>query len=105
MQMYKAEGKTKPSKIDDTSSKNYVYIRENIKTEKRKDENGKNERNDVIKQSYNGTEHGCHAFSAFESCKYWQCVADYHNNCHCQRIIGEIIYPSPVFKERTEYIG
>lgn len=43
MQMYKAEGKTKPSKIDDTSSKNYVYIRENIKTEKRKDENGKNE--------------------------------------------------------------
>jgi hypothetical protein len=41
--MYKAEGKTKPSKIDDTSSKNYVYIRENIKTEKRKDENGKNE--------------------------------------------------------------
>lgn len=43
MQMYKAEGKTKPSKIDDTSSKNYVYIRENIKTEKRKDGNGKNE--------------------------------------------------------------
>lgn len=43
MQSYKAEGKTKPSKIDDTSSKNYVYIRENIKTEKRKDENGKNE--------------------------------------------------------------
>lgn len=43
MQMYKAEGKTKPNKIDDTSSKNYVYIRENIKTEKRKDENGKNE--------------------------------------------------------------
>lgn len=43
MQMYKAKGKTKPSKIDDTSSKNYVYIRENIKTEKRKDENGKNE--------------------------------------------------------------
>lgn len=43
MQMYKAEGKTKPSKIDDTSSQNYVYIRENIKTEKRKDENGKNE--------------------------------------------------------------
>ena len=43
MQSYKAEGKTKPDKIDDTSSKNYVYIRENIKTEKRKDENGKNE--------------------------------------------------------------
>lgn len=43
MQMYKAEGKTKPNKIDDTSSKNYVYIRENIKTEKRKDENGKDE--------------------------------------------------------------
>ena len=41
--MYKAEGKTKTSNIDDTSSKNYVYIRENIKTEKRKDENGKNE--------------------------------------------------------------
>lgn len=43
MQSYKAEGKTKPDKIDDTSSKNYVYLRENIKTEKRKDENGKSE--------------------------------------------------------------
>lgn len=43
MQMYKAEGKTKPSKIDDTSSKNYVYIRENIKMEKRTDEEGKSE--------------------------------------------------------------
>lgn len=43
MQSYKAEGKTKPDKIDDTSSKNYVYLRENIKTEKRKDENGSSE--------------------------------------------------------------
>ena len=43
MQSYKAEGTTKPSKIDDTSSKNYVYLRENIKTEKRKNEEGKSE--------------------------------------------------------------
>ena len=43
MQSYKAEGTTKPEKIDDTSSKNYVYLRENIKTEKRKNEEGKSE--------------------------------------------------------------
>lgn len=43
MQMYKAEGKTKPSKIDDISSKNYVYLRENIKMEKRTDEEGKSD--------------------------------------------------------------
>jgi hypothetical protein len=43
MQSYKAEGTTKPEKIDDISSKNYVYLRENIKTEKRTDEEGKSE--------------------------------------------------------------
>ena len=43
MQSYKAEGTTKPEKIDDTSSKNYVYLRENIKTEKRTNEEGKSE--------------------------------------------------------------
>lgn len=41
MQSYKAEGTTKPEKIDDISSKNYVYLRENIKMEKRTDEEGK----------------------------------------------------------------
>lgn len=43
MQSYKAEGTTKPEKIDDTSSKNYVYLRENIITEKRTNEEGKSE--------------------------------------------------------------
>lgn len=43
MQSYKAEGTTKPEKIDDISSKNYVYLRENIKMEKRTDEEGKSE--------------------------------------------------------------
>lgn len=43
MQSYKAEGTTKPEKIDDISSKNYVYLRENIKMEKRADEEGKSE--------------------------------------------------------------
>lgn len=43
MQSYKAEGTTKPEKIDDTSSKNYVYLRENITTEKRTNEEGKSE--------------------------------------------------------------
>ena len=43
MQSYKAEGTTKPKKIDDISSKNYVYLRENIKMEKRTDEEGKSE--------------------------------------------------------------
>ena len=43
MQSYKTEGTTKPEKIDDISSKNYVYLRENIKMEKRTDEEGKSE--------------------------------------------------------------
>lgn len=43
MQSYKAEGTTKPEKIDDISSKNYVYLRENIKLEKRTDEEGKSD--------------------------------------------------------------
>ena len=43
MQSYKVEGTTKPEKIDDISSKNYVYLRENIKMEKRTDEEGKSE--------------------------------------------------------------
>lgn len=43
MQSYKAEGTTKPEKIDDTSSKNYVYLRENIITKKRTNEEGKSE--------------------------------------------------------------
>ena len=43
MQSYKAEGTTKPEKIDDISSKNYVYLRENIKMEKRTDEEGKSD--------------------------------------------------------------
>lgn len=43
MQSYKAEGTTKPEKIDDISSKNYVYLRENIKMKKRTDEEGKSE--------------------------------------------------------------
>ena len=43
MQSYKAEGTTKPEKIDDISSKNYVYLRKNIKMEKRTDEEGKSE--------------------------------------------------------------
>ena len=43
MQSYKAEGTTKPEKIDNTSSKNYVYLRENIIAEKRTNEEGKSE--------------------------------------------------------------
>ena len=30
MQSYKAEGTTKPEKIDDISSKNYVYLRKDV---------------------------------------------------------------------------
>ena len=38
---YKAESIDKPESIDTTSSKNWVYVRQNIKQESREDEDGK----------------------------------------------------------------